>query len=42
MLQKSVHLYEYMDVWEIFSETSLPKKKEIYSNLILESITDIH
>ena len=40
MLQKSVYPYEYMNVWEKFHDTSLPTKKEFYSNLTIESITD--
>ena len=29
-----------MDSWERFNETSLPPKKDIYSELILEDISD--
>ena len=29
-----------MDGWEIFDETSLPDKKDFYSELYLEDITD--
>ena len=29
-----------MDSWEIFNETSLPPKKDFYSELALEKITD--
>lgn len=29
-----------MDGWERFSETLLPEKEELYSNLTIESITD--
>ena len=29
-----------MDEWEKFNETSLPEKKEFYSNLNIEDITD--
>ena len=32
---------EYMDGWEKFSEMALPTKKEFYSNLTIESITDV-
>ena len=28
LLRKGFYLYEYMDEWEKFSETSLPKKEE--------------
>ena len=29
-----------MDSWKRFDETSLPKKEDFYSNLIIEDITD--
>ena len=37
--RKGVYLYEYMDSWEKFDETSLPPKKDFYSNLNLENIS---
>ena len=40
MLRKGVYPYEYMDSWNRFSET-LPDKKDFYSFLNLENITDI-
>ena len=40
MLRKDVYLYEYMDSWERFNETLLPPKKDFYSELTLEDITD--
>ena len=40
LLQKSVYLYEYMDDWEKFSETSLPGKEDFSSHLNMEDITD--
>ena len=40
LLRKGVYLYEYMDSWQIFDETSLPNKKAFYSELNLEDITD--
>ena len=40
LLRKGVHPYEYMDIWEIFDETSLPNKKSFYSKLYLEDIAD--
>ena len=40
LLRKGVYPYEYMDSWEIFNETSLPSKKDFYSELILEDISD--
>ena len=41
MLRKGVYPYEYVDNWERFNETSLPSKKEFYSNLNMEDIDDI-
>ena len=41
MLRKGVYPYEYMDSWEKFSEISLPSKKDFYSNLNMEDISDI-
>ena len=40
-LTKDVCPYEYMDSWNRFSETSLPDKKDFYSCLNMENITDI-
>ena len=40
MLRKGVDLYEYIDSWERFDETSLPDKNAFYSELYLENITD--
>ena len=40
LLRKGVHPYEYMDSWEKFNMTSLPSKKEFYSNLNMEDIDD--
>ena len=40
LLRENVYLYEYMDRWERFVEKSLPDKKDFYSELILEDITD--
>ena len=41
LLRKGVYPYEYMDSWERFNETSLPNKKDFYSNLNMENIDDI-
>ena len=41
LLRKGVYLYEYMDNWERFNETSLPNKKSFRSNLNMENIEDI-
>ena len=40
LLKKGVYPYEYMDSWERFNETSLPPKKDFYSELTLEDISD--
>ena len=40
LLRKGVFSYEYMDGWERFNETALPPKKDFYSNLNLEDISD--
>ena len=40
LLQKDVYLFEYMDDWEKFSETSLPVKQDFYSHLNMEVIAD--
>ena len=41
LLRKGVYPYQYMDSWERFDETSLPYKKEFYSSLNMEEITDV-
>ena len=41
LLRKGVYPYEYVDNWERFSEVSLPSKKDFYSNLNMEDISDI-
>ena len=41
MLRKGVYPYDYMDTWEKFNETSLPRKEDFYSNLNMEDIDDI-
>ena len=40
LLGKGIYLYEYMDDWEKFNETSLPVKEDFYSHLNMEDITD--
>ena len=39
-LRKAFYPYEYMDSWEKFDQTLLPPKKDFYSNLNLENISD--
>ena len=41
LLKKGVYPYGYVDNWERFNETSLPSKKDFYSNLNMEDIDDI-
>ena len=40
LLRKGIYPYEYMDSWEKFNEASLPDKKDFYSELNKENITD--
>ena len=40
LYKKGIYPYEYMDSWERFSETSLPKKEDFYSKLNDEHITE--
>ena len=40
LLRKGVYPYEYMDSWEKFDEISLPPKKDFYSELTLDDISD--
>ena len=42
LLRKGVYPYQYMDDWEKFNETTLAEKKEFYSNLNIEDITDAY
>ena len=39
-MRKGVYPYEYMDNWDKFDGTYLPSKKDHYSELILEDISD--
>ena len=41
LLRKGVYLYEYMDSWQRFNETSLSDKETFYCNLNMEDITDV-
>ena len=40
LLWKGVYPYEYIDDWEKFSKTLLPKKEDFYNHLNMEDITD--
>ena len=39
-MRKGVYLYNYMDEWGKFNETSLPEKEDFYSNQNMEEITN--
>ena len=39
-MKKVVYPYQYMDEWENFNETLLPKKERFYSNLNMEDVKD--
>ena len=39
-MQKDVYLYEYIDDWEKFNNTSLNEKEDFYYHLNMEDITD--
>ena len=41
LLRKVIYPYEYMDSWERFDEKALPDKKDFYSCLNMENVTDI-
>ena len=40
LLRKGAYLYDYMNSWERFNKISLPPKKDFYSELNLEDISD--
>ena len=42
LLQKGVCLYEYMDDWEKFNETSLSEKEDFYRHLNIEDISQFN
>ena len=39
--RKGIYPYEYMDKWEKFIKTLLPKKEEFYGTLNMEDLTDL-
>ena len=39
-MKKGIRPYEYIDDWEKFNETSLPRKGNVYSHLDIGNITD--
>ena len=40
LIQKGIYPYEYMDSWDKFDETSLPKIEKFYSNLNMVGVSD--
>ena len=36
----NTHIYEYMNDWEKFNETSLPENEDFNTNLNMEDITN--
>ena len=38
--RKGVYPYGYMDSWQRFNKTLFPDKRELYSNLTMEDMTD--
>ena len=42
ILRKGIYLYEYMDSWERFDETSLHDEEAVYSSLNMENITVVN
>ena len=41
LLRKGVYLYEYLDDWDRFNEDKLPNKRDFYSSLNMEEISEI-
>ena len=41
LLRKGVYPYEYMDDWDKFNEEKLPNKRDFYSSLNMEDISEI-
>ena len=40
LIQKGIYPYEYMDSWDKFEETSLPRIEKFYSNLNMSGVSD--
>ena len=40
LIDKGVYPYDYMNSWDKFDETQLPKKEDFYSQLYEENISD--
>ena len=41
LIRKGIYPYEYMDSWDTFNETKLPRKEKFYSNLYMSGVGDI-
>ena len=40
MLHKGAQPYECIDCWQRYNESSLPEKKQLYSNFKMEDVPD--
>ena len=40
LIRKGIYPYEYMDSWDKFKETSLPRKEKFYTNLNMSGVSD--
>ena len=40
LIRKEMYPYEYMDSWDKFEETSLPRIEKFYSNLNMSGVSD--
>ena len=40
LVQKGIYPYEYMNSWDKFEETSLPRIEKVYSNLNMSGVSD--
>ena len=41
LIRKGIYPYEYMDSWDKFNKTKLPRKEKFYSNLYMSGVGDI-
>ena len=41
LIRKGIYPYEYMDNWDRFEETSLPRIEKFYSNLNMSGVSDV-
>ena len=40
IIRKRLYIYEYIEICQRYNETSMPDKKEFYTNLNMEDITN--